>query len=159
MHLRLPRLIATLAVAGALAGAAAAATNPGPPAIDASATAGQLDSARAVTVTGTITCTKYAHYHLGAWVEQPDRGALGKGSIPPKLSPKLSPKSAKAAVAHWRTLTACTGAAQPWSLTLPAVGLHPIGFATGTAHVCLIAYASKGHLYSLSQSCADITLP
>lgn len=150
--------LAAAAVAAIAAGAATAATVPGPPSLTATVDGGRLASPRALVVTGTITCTKNAHYHLSAWVEQSDRGSLGKGSIPPKLSPKLSAKKAKAVTAHWRTLTACTGNAAPWTLTLAAVGAQPAGFAGGAAHVCVIAYASKSHLYSLYQTCSDVNV-
>lgn len=159
MFRRIGSITAALALlAGIVGGVAVAATVPGPPTLTATVDGGRVASPRVLVVNGTMTCAKNAHFHLGAWAAEADRGSLGKGSIPPKVSDKLTPKKRAAVMAHWRTLTACTGTAQPWTLSLVAVGAHPAGFAAGTAHVCIVAYASKSHLYSLFSTCADVTV-
>jgi hypothetical protein len=152
----LPRFLYPVAafVAAALLAGAALAASPALPSLNASIDGGHLTSQRVITLAGNLTCTERAHFHLNAWIEQADRGTLGKGSIPAKLGPKPS----KVAVSRARALTLCTGAAQPWSLPVLAVGAHPAGFATGTANACVIAYAGKSHLYTLFQNCTAITI-
>lgn len=152
--LRLSHLVAGLALAGVLAGVAAAGTIAQPPAVEASVASSHIVTSHSAVASGSITCTADAHFHLNAWIEQSAAGTLGKGSLPPKLPAKPSP----AVSAHWQAVTACTGAAQPWSLTLAGVGAHPLAFTAGAVHYCLIAYVGKSHLYSLFAKCGVIAL-
>lgn len=151
-------VIVVLLAAGTLAGSAVGApskTPVPPPQVSAvTVSGGHLASPVRLALTGALTCTKGAHYHLNVWLAQQDRGALAKGSIPGKLSPKAS----KAAVAQAKATVVCSGASQPWTLVVAAVGAHPAGFTPGPANTCLVATAGKSRLYTLQQSCTQITL-
>jgi hypothetical protein len=155
---RLSSVMAVALASATLTGSAVAAaskppvTPPQVSAVDVSG--GHLASPVRLALTGNLTCTKGAHYHLNVWLVQQDRGALAKGSIPSKLSPKAS----KAAVAQAKATVLCSGASQPWTLALAAVGAHPAGFTPGPANTCLVATVGKSRLYTLQQSCTQITL-
>lgn len=143
---------ATLAV-GMFADVATSTSDVAP---DASLTidAARLASPARPVIGGTISCTKGAHYHLNAWIAEHERGSLAKGSIPAKMGSRPS----KLALSRARAATLCTGADQSWSLTLKSVGKRPSAFGAGAAETCLVAYVGKGGLYTLVESCKQITV-
>jgi hypothetical protein len=149
-----PLLAATSVLAFAASAGVAASGTTGPPQASLAIDNGHLTSRTRPSISGSINCTKGAHYRLNAWTAQQDRGALAKGSIPAKLGPRPT----KIAIARARAATLCTGASQAWSLALTAVGKRPVGFAGGPAEACVVAYAGKSRLYTLAESCKQITL-
>lgn len=152
---QLTPLIAAAACAAALAAVAGAATPATGPTVSFTIDGAHIPSGLRPSVGGNLTCTKNAHYHLSAWLAQPDRGALAKGSIPAKLPAR--PTAAQ--LARARAASLCTGASQPWALTLASVGKQPTGFAAGAATACVVLDAGKSHLYTLTQQCTQVTLP
>jgi hypothetical protein len=144
---------ASVVVVAASAGVAASGSI-GPPQMSVATDNGHLSSRMRPSISGSITCTKGAHYHLNAWLAQQDRGALAKGSIPAKLGTRPT----KIAIARARAATLCTGASQVWSLALAAVGKQPAGFAGGPAEACVVVYAGKSRLYTLTHNCKQMTL-
>ena len=155
MSNRLSPVLAVVLATGALAGSAAGKTPIPPPQVSAAAVnGGRLVSPVRLAVTGSLTCTKGAHYHLNVWLGQQDRGALAKGSIPAKLPARAS----KAVATRARAAVLCSGASQPWTVVVAAVGARSTGFAPGPANACLVTTAGHSRLYTLQQSCTQITL-
>jgi hypothetical protein len=106
-----------------------------------------------LAVTGKLVCTKDAHYHLNVWALERTSGALGKGSLPPKLSATASPAEVQAS----KNASLCSGASQTWTLTLDPNGSHPAPFVRGPVQVCATITVKKGAGYSdLRQFCSTI---
>lgn len=146
---------ATLAAASFVPGVLAA--TPGPAVLDGlSVNAAQpLAGGLKLSVSGKLTCTKSAHFHLNLWVLERSSGALAKGSIPGKMPLKVT----AAVLQQRRTVSLCSGAEQAWSVVLLPSGLHPVRFAAGQVDVCFTATVKKGTGYSdLQQSCSQVTV-
>ena len=108
-----------------------------------------------LAVSGKLTCTKSAHFHLNLWVLERTSGALAKGSIPGKMPLKVT----AAVLQQRRTVSLCSGVEQAWSVVLLPSGLHPVRFAPGQVDVCFTATVKKGPGYSdLQQSCSQVTV-
>ena len=154
------RLIAAVAVTAALAATGLVSGAPAAPepatlqALSVNA-AQRLSGDLKLAVSGTLTCTKSAHFHLSLWALERTSGALAKGSIPGKLPLKVTP----AVLQQRRARSLCSGIEQAWSVVLLSSGTHPVRFAAGPADVCFTVTVKKGTGYSdLQQSCSQVAV-
>jgi len=155
MRLRLkPVLVSVAAGVAALAIAPAWSASSGPASIDSVhvGAAKRLAPLR-ISVSGQITCSKGAHFHVYGWALERSTGALAKGKTPPKV------KRGSAADRRFKQVTRCSGAAQGWSFTAVSTGKPPHRFGAGQVDACITAYVSEHHRYDdLKQACGTVTL-
>jgi hypothetical protein len=107
-----------------------------------------------VAVGGSINCTASAHFHIWVWVYQSSRGALAHLLFPATLAHPTKKQRAQA-----KRKSACTGAAQRWTVKGRAEGKHPASFAPGPAQVCTVVTVSHSRRYVLQSNCSSITIP
>ena len=153
---RLALVLAVTATAAACATAAASAAA-GPVVVqDVTFAGARVSSPLHATVTGQITCTKGAHFHLYGWILDRTNGALAKGKLPPKV------RRGSAAEAQYKAATRCTGAPQAWSMSVAVSvtkGKRPVPLVAGSGEVCAIIALSKSHQYvDLKPFCGSVTI-
>src|SRR5712692_5360556 len=151
---RLVFVVTAFVAAGSLAATAAPAT-PEPATLQAVSVDGAhlLPGGLRLSVTGKLTCTKNAHFHLNLMILERTQGALAKGALPAKLP--LKPTAAM--LARSKAVSACSGVEQPWSLVAIQSAKHPLPFAAGTASACVTVTVKKGSGYSdLQQACSTV---
>lgn len=152
-----PRLALTLVAVVATFAATAASAATGPVVAESMTfNSARVSSPLRALVSGNITCTKGAHFHLYIWVLDRADGALAKGKLPPKV------RRGSAAEARFKAVTRCTGAAQQWSVPVlvSTTGKKPTPkLVASEGEACAIATIKKSGAYDdLKPFCGSVTI-